>query len=108
MTSLRGWSDKEMEAGGFDPKRDRFVWEIGPDGKQRRKQVQVWLKPSEQLAIKMLESWHKRYRRLRRPLGAMMTLRTERDLTHGRVTGGGLATSLSNFLVQARSRDMVA
>jgi hypothetical protein len=57
-----GWSDKEMEALGYDPKRDRFVWEIGPDGKQRRKQVQAWLKPSEQLAIKMLESWHKRYR----------------------------------------------
>ena len=27
-----------------------------------RVQVKQWLKPSEQLAIKMLESWHKRYR----------------------------------------------
>jgi hypothetical protein len=54
-----GWTDEEMRALDYDPVRDRFVWEGDPP---RRKQVMVWLKPSEQLAIKMLESWHKRYR----------------------------------------------
>lgn len=51
-----GWTDEEMVRLGWDPKRDRFVWETGPDGKLRRKIVHVWLKPSEQLTIKMLES----------------------------------------------------
>lgn len=54
-----GWTDDEMRALGYDPVRDRFIWEGDPP---RRKQVMVWLKPSEQLAIKMLKSWHKRYR----------------------------------------------
>ncbi len=58
-----GWTDEEMRALDYDPVRDRFVWEGDPP---RRKQVMVWLKPSEQLAIRMLESWHKRYRPPRR------------------------------------------
>ena len=38
--------------------RDRFK----RDEHGNRVQVKQWLKPSEQLAIKMLESWHKKYR----------------------------------------------
>jgi hypothetical protein len=55
-------NDDEARALGFNPEVDRWEWETGPDGKPRRKQVMTWLKPDSQLVVKMLESWHKRYR----------------------------------------------
>jgi hypothetical protein len=55
-------NDDEARALGFNPEVDRWEWETGPDGKQRRKQVMTWLKPDSQLVVKMLESWNKRYR----------------------------------------------
>jgi hypothetical protein len=55
-------NDDEARALGFNPEVDRWEWETGPEGKPRRKQVMTWLKPDSQLVVKMLESWHKRYR----------------------------------------------
>jgi len=48
---FKGVADEDMVARGFDPS-ERY----------ERKAVKQWLKPSDQLVIRMLEAWNKRYR----------------------------------------------
>jgi hypothetical protein len=48
---FKGWSDRDMYDLGYEPE-DRF----------EKVPVKQWLKPSDQLVIKVLESWHRKYR----------------------------------------------
>jgi hypothetical protein len=53
-------SDAEAEALGFVPERDKYVWEKGSDGRQRRKRVMEWSKSSDAMSTLVLQSWARR------------------------------------------------